>query len=129
MGKGKKDSGSSGKGKDDDLIIKDDDQAYARVTRMLGGGRIEAFCFDGHLRQCVIRGNMRRRIWIAVGDIILVAKRSWQDSVADVVHRYNAEEVRRLQFMNEIPATDEENDEDIQFREESSDSDINVDDI
>jgi hypothetical protein len=37
---------------------------YAQVIRMLGGGRAELHCFDGVSRQGLIRGTMRRRVWI-----------------------------------------------------------------
>lgn len=37
---------------------------YAQVVRMLGGGRAQLHCFDGVTRQGLIRGTMRRRVWI-----------------------------------------------------------------
>ena len=39
---------------------------YGQVTRMLGNGRLEAFCFDGVNRLCHIRGKLRKRVWIGV---------------------------------------------------------------
>ena len=42
---------------------------------MLGNGRLEAFCFDGVNRLCHIRGKLRKRVWIGVGDIILLGLR------------------------------------------------------
>lgn len=35
---------------------------YAKVLRMLGNGRLEAYCFDGKNRQCHIRGKMRKKV-------------------------------------------------------------------
>ena len=55
---------------------------YAQVKKMLGNGRLEAFCFDGKTRLCHIRGKMRKRIWIGVGDFILLALREFQDRKA-----------------------------------------------
>ena len=52
---------------------------YAQVTRMLGNGRLEAFCFDGVNRLCHIRGKLRKRVWIGVGDIVLLGLREFQD--------------------------------------------------
>jgi hypothetical protein len=37
---------------------------YAQVVRMLGGGRAQLQCYDGVSRQGLIRGTMRRRVWI-----------------------------------------------------------------
>ena len=46
---------------------------------MLGNGRLEAFCFDGVNRLCHIRGKLRKRVWIGVGDIVLLGLREFQD--------------------------------------------------
>jgi translation initiation factor 1A len=46
---------------------------------MLGNGRVEAFCFDGVNRLCHIRGKLRKRVWIGVGDIVLLGLRDFQD--------------------------------------------------
>jgi translation initiation factor 1A len=46
---------------------------------MLGNGRLEAFCFDGKLRLCHIRGKMRKKVWVGAGDIIMVSLRDYQD--------------------------------------------------
>ena len=46
---------------------------------MLGNGRLEAFCFDGVNRLCHIRGKLRKRVWIGVGDIVLLGLRDFQD--------------------------------------------------
>jgi initiation factor 1A len=67
-----------------ELTFKEDGQEYAQVTRMLGNGRLEAFCFDGVNRLCHIRGKLRKRVWIGVGDIILLGLREFQDQKADV---------------------------------------------
>lgn len=37
---------------------------YAQVVKMLGGGRVLVQCYDGVTRQGLIRGTMRRRVWI-----------------------------------------------------------------
>ena len=35
---------------------------YAQVLKMLGNGRLEAFCFDGTKRLCHIRGKLRKKV-------------------------------------------------------------------
>jgi translation initiation factor 1A len=47
---------------------------------MLGNGRLEAYCIDGKSRQCHIRGKMRKKVWVAAGDIILISLREYQVS-------------------------------------------------
>lgn len=60
---------------------------------MLGNGRIEAKCFDGVTRLAHIRGKMRKKVWIAQGDIILLSLRDFQDDKADVIVKYTPDEV------------------------------------
>lgn len=87
-----------------DMVFREDGQQYAQVVRLLGHCRLEAFCFDGTTRLAHIRGNMRRRVWIRVGDILLISLRDYQDEKADVIHRYSDDESRILKANNEIPA-------------------------
>ena len=68
----------------------------------MGDGRVEANCFDGTKRMCVIRGKMRKRVWINDGDIVLVSLREFGDT-ADIVHKYYPEEAFELQELGEIP--------------------------
>merc|ERR1739848_597339 len=68
-----------------------------QVICMLGNGRLEALCMDGKTRMCHIRGQVNKKIWINVGDIILLSLRDFQDSVVDVI-----DEVRKLRVYNEI---------------------------
>merc|ERR1712071_732657 len=52
-------------------------------------------CFDGIKRLCHIRGELRKKVWINQGDIILVGLRDYQDAKAD--------EARNLKTYGEIP--------------------------
>ena len=70
---------------------------------MLGNGRIEAYCYDGKTRLCNIRGKMRKKEWISVGDIVLIGLRDFQDDKADVIMKYTADEARQLKAYGEIP--------------------------
>lgn len=84
-----------------DMPLRDDGQVYGRVTKMLGNGRVSAMCSDGQERQCRIRGSMRKREWVRVGDTVLVALREYADTKADVVFKYQDAEVHRLQRLGE----------------------------
>ena len=72
---------------------------------MLGNGRCECFCFDGVTRLGHIRGKMRKKVWITAGDIVLVAKRDFQDEKVDIIHKYTADEARNLKQYGELPET------------------------
>ena len=43
-------------------MFKEDGQEYAQVVKMLGNGRLEAYCFDGSSRLCHIRGKLRKKV-------------------------------------------------------------------
>jgi translation initiation factor 1A len=87
-----------------ELVFKEEMQEYAQVTKMLGNARVEAFCFDGVSRLCQIRGQMRKRVWINVGDIVLVSLREFQDNKADIIWKYTPDEARSLKAYGELPA-------------------------
>ena len=97
------------KGKNDtdettrELLFKQDGQEYAQMNKMLGGGIIEAYCYDGQTRRCHLRGNINKKIWLNVGDIILVNVRDYQGNTADVIHKYLNNEVKNLKIYGEIP--------------------------
>lgn len=91
--------------------LADEGQEYARVVAMLGNGRVRAKFSDGTERQCRIRGSMRRREWVHVGDIVLVALRDLAGEKADIVFKYQQAEAQRLRRMGEpvaIAADEEE---------------------
>ncbi len=101
--KSKKNKGSYVKEKRE-LQFKEDGCEYARVIKMLGNARLTGKCFDGKERLCIIRGSMskRRKVWIKVGDIILVGLRDFQDDKCDVLLKYNEDEVKSLIAYGEI---------------------------
>lgn len=53
-----------------ELIFREDGQQYAQVQKMLGDGRAALSCYDGVARIGLIRGTMRRRVWINAVRII-----------------------------------------------------------
>jgi initiation factor 1A len=86
-----------------ELVMKSSEQEYALVTKMLGNGRLIAQCYDGQDRQCHIRGKMRKKVWVNVGDIVLVSLRDFQDEKGDVILKYSMDEARQLKKIGELP--------------------------
>lgn len=84
------------------LEFANDGQAYARVMKMLGDGRLEAKCSDGETRLCHIRGKFRKRVWINPEDLVLVDIRDFQPDKADVIHKYTNDEDITLQSYGEL---------------------------
>ncbi|KAL3075754.1 hypothetical protein niasHS_012584 [Heterodera schachtii] len=114
-----------------ELVEKDgDDQAYAQVVKMLGNGRLTAFCFDGKNRLCHIRGKLRKKVWINTGDIILIGLRGYQDDKADVILKYTPDEARILKNSGQLPEStklnevgEEQNEGEVEFIDNGNRSD------
>ncbi len=81
-------------------------EVYAMVEQMLGSDKLRVQCEDGKERIARIPGKMRKRIWIRVGDLILV--KPWKvqtDSRCDVSWRYTptqAKWIRRKNILKNI---------------------------
>ena len=86
-----------------ELEYKGEMEEYGQVTRLLGDARLEIQCVDGVKRIGHIRGKMRKRNWIANGDVVLISKREYEDEKCDVIAKYNEDEVRKLKKAGEIP--------------------------
>jgi translation initiation factor 1A len=96
---GKKAGDTAGGGQKKELTEKDGtDQMYGCVTRMLGNGYVEVNCEDSKKHRARIPGALRRKVWICVGDMILVSSREFEgaDCTVDVLHKYNADETKAL---------------------------------
>lgn len=76
---------------------------YARVTSMLGNGRVKLVDLDRKEHLGVICGRMRKRVWIRVGDIVLATHRGFQEGKVDIVFKYMEHEARMLVTTREIP--------------------------
>ena len=89
-----------------EITQKCDGQEYGQIMKPLGNGFMEVMCFtsDGNiLRRAHIRGKMRKRAWMASGDIVLVNVRNFQESTCDIVLKYNLTEARTLRSKQLIP--------------------------
>ncbi|MBI2084083.1 MAG: translation initiation factor eIF-1A [Candidatus Aenigmarchaeota archaeon] len=71
------------------------------VEMMLGGDKMRVRCNDGNTRICRIPGRLRKRVWIRVGDLILVGPWTTQSSErGDVVFRYTPTQANWLRRRN-----------------------------
>lgn len=95
-----------------EIIFKEFGQEYAIITKMLGNGHCECKCYDDVVRLGNIRGKLRKRVWLSVGDVVLCGLREYQDEKVDIIHKYNADEVLNLKTMGEIPLDENEQEQD-----------------
>lgn len=117
-----------------ELIIKEDGQEYAQCIKLLGSGRMSVHCFDGKNRLAKIRGKFKRRVWVNIGDVVLVQKREMniEDDKCDVIHVYYYDEVKKLKNFGELPSdlevTEKKNDEKVNlnvvFGDEEEDKEV-----
>lgn len=113
-----------------ELIFKEDGQEYASVTKMLGNGWLETIGCDGTKRLGHIRGAFRKKVWIGVGDVILLSLRDYQDEKADIILKYTPDEARLLKSYGEIPENLKINEtENMGEEEEGADVEFDIDEI
>ena len=101
------------------LIIKNEDedvsdQEYAKVLKVSGSGRFRLLCFDGKERMGTVCGQMRKRVWVNLNDVVLVSL--WtgiQDDKCTIIHKYDMDEAYKLKDMGQFPVgiTLEENED------------------
>mmetsp|Transcript_29902 Transcript_29902/g.26452 ORF Transcript_29902/g.26452 Transcript_29902/m.26452 type:complete len:165 (-) Transcript_29902:48-542(-) len=106
------------------LQLKEEGQEYGLVSKMLGSSRVQCRCADGKMRICLIRGKMKNRVWIRVGDLVLVSLREFENDKGDVILKFQPVEYRDLKKLGHIPDTLKledgelpEDDDDVEFEE------------
>lgn len=89
-----------------DIQFRDDDQRYGVVTKVLGNSRMMVKILEMTDNTdieciCTVRGSMRRREWVHVNNVVLIALRDFGDH-HDIVLRYTDDEVRTLERVGEL---------------------------
>lgn len=95
-----------GPSRERELLFREDDQEYARIIKQLGDGRFECQIFNTNSEINAIGkicGSMRKRVWINIGDVVLVSKRSFDSSSCDIIYKYTPDEALSLRSFEEIP--------------------------
>ena len=103
MGGNKRKKGKKLVQEDRELRYKEESEEYAQIIKILGDGRFQCKCADGVERIAHVRGKMRKRTWLANGDIILVSLREFEPEKCDVVEKYKKKEIAKLKKSGEIP--------------------------
>ncbi len=79
--------------------VPEEGQVLGRVIQILGGGWLKVQCEDEKVRNCRIRGKIRKRMWIRIDDVVLVEP--WVDMQSDergeIITRYTKTQARWLQ--------------------------------
>jgi translation initiation factor 1A len=79
------------------LVLPSENDVVGVVVKLLGFDRVLVRCQDGHERICRIRGKMKRRVWIRIGDFVLVSPWDFQfDKRGDIFWRYTKGQAESL---------------------------------
>ena len=80
------------------LILKQgNDQDYGKVEKLLGNCRVTLLCNDKINRIGIIRGSMRKRQWLNVGNIVIYSIRPYEKDKVDIIHVYNNNVLKMLE--------------------------------
>jgi translation initiation factor 1A len=82
------------------LPKKRNQEQFARAELMLGANHIRVRCSDGVTRTGRIKGNIKKRLWIREGDLLIVIPWSFQDEKCDIIYRYIKPQVDWLKNHN-----------------------------
>ena len=83
-------------------LEREEGQMFARVIRNMGNRNVQCYCNDGRTRLCHIRGGMRNRVWITVGDYVLITMRDLasvenkEKEKADLIAKFDPDHITRL---------------------------------
>jgi translation initiation factor 1A len=88
-----------------ELLTKEDDEGleYGLALKMLGNGRVLVRCFDEVERVGHIRGKMKKKVWIGIGDLVMCSLREFQNEKCDIILKYLPDEIRQLKAQGEVP--------------------------
>ncbi|MCD6465643.1 translation initiation factor eIF-1A [Candidatus Bathyarchaeota archaeon] len=83
-----------------ELVLPAGTDVLGIAVKLLGYDRVLVKCQDGHERICRIRGKLKRRFWIRVGDVVLVSPWDFQfETRVDIIWRYTRGQAENLRKM------------------------------
>ncbi len=86
-------------------------QSFGILEQRLGASRTKVRCLDGKTRICRIPGRLKRRLWVRVGDILIVEP--WEfsgDDKGDIIYKYTKAQIeflKRRGYLNKLQDLDE----------------------
>ena len=78
-------------------------QVFGILTKTLGSRFFDVTCLDGKQRRCKVRS---KRLKVKPSDVVIISLREFDDKNADIIYKYNSEEVRELQRIGSLPNTE-----------------------
>lgn len=110
------------------LVESEEGQLYGRVIKILGDRNMRVYCNDNASRICRVCGAMRKRVYVNLGDLVLVSIRDLlnvsekekleetlkimgrkektlkekEEERGDIIHKYQPEELSKLKKVEGI---------------------------
>ena len=96
--------GKKHKGKKNDvkvvknLEIPESNETIGQVIKVKGNGRFDIRCIDGVERSGILRGTMRKRVWVNRLDLLLVEPWVFEtdNDKCSILHKYEDDEFEKL---------------------------------
>ena len=79
------------------------DQQVARVIRVLGNRNMMCYCNDNKMRICHVRGKLRNRCYVEIGDLVLVSLRDYDSTAINEVPADKKKELDRGDILFKYP--------------------------
>lgn len=76
---------------------------YGKIVENCGDRRFMVLCGDMITRMCHVCGRMKKRIWVNVGDLVVVSVRDFEPTKGDINHCYSPAEASVLESQGKIP--------------------------
>lgn len=82
----------------------DNGEQYGVITGKNGGRRFDVTCSDGKNRKGKVCGAMKKKMWVNVGDIVLLNLRYCNsiDNICDIFYKYNIDQAKNLERSGHI---------------------------
>ncbi len=107
------------------ILLKEEGQEYAFVSKALGNRRFKLLCADSVERIGIARGKIKKSQWISNGTFVLICIRDFEDGVCDIFHIYDNDfsndimnKFNDSKFKSEIDSGN------IQFKNETNDVEL-----
>lgn len=78
-------------------------ELFGIAEQLLGASRIRVICADGKSRLARIPGKLKKRLWIRVGDLVILRPWEFQPDKADIVWRYTRTQATHLSRKGLLP--------------------------
>ncbi len=86
-----------------EMVLPQEGEMYSQVIKLVGSDHLMVKAADGKVRLGRIRGKIRRRVWIRLGDIVLLVPWDFALDRCDIIWRYTISQVEWLRANGKLP--------------------------